>query len=270
MDEGLLAIEQPLRLGLYIGTLSIMGLVEALWPRRDRALPRLGRWTNNLGIAALNSLLLGLVFPILAVGLAAQQWQSGGGLLPALDLRFWPAAILTFLLFDLAIWAQHVLFHKVPWLWRLHRPHHADLDLDVTSGVRFHPLEIILSMLIKLGLIWVVGPPPEAILIFEVVLNAGALFNHANVALPAGIDRALRLIIVTPDMHRVHHSTLRAETDSNYGFSLSLWDRLFKTYRAQPQAGHNAMTIGLDDKRAPMETMGLKFLAHPFGPNNRG
>lgn len=270
MEDGLLAIEQPLRLGVYIGILGIMGLAEALWPKRDRQVPRWGRWTNNLGVAAINSLLLGVLFPVLAVGLAAQQWQAGTGQMSWLGLGFWPAAFITFFFFDLIIWAQHVLFHKVPFLWRLHRPHHADLDLDATSGVRFHPLEIILSMGIKLGLIYLMGPPPEAILFFEVVLNAGAIFNHANVALPKGVDRVLRWLIVTPDMHRVHHSTLRAETDSNYGFNLSLWDRAFKTYRDQPKGGHKAMTIGLDDRRAPMETMGLKFLTHPFGPNKRG
>ncbi|MGB0919720.1 MAG: sterol desaturase family protein [Alphaproteobacteria bacterium] len=269
MESALLSIEQPLRLGVYIGILSLMGLAEALWPKRHRALPRLGRWTNNLGIAALNSALLGLIFPILAVGLAAQQWQAGGGLLAQLDLAFWPAAIIAFLFLDLMIWAQHLVFHKVPILWRLHRPHHADLDLDVTSGVRFHPLEVILSMAFKLALIWLLGPPPEAVLVFEIVLNAGAVFNHANVALPKPLDRALRGLIVTPDMHRVHHSTLRHETDSNYGFNLSIWDRLFHTYRDQPEAGHNAMTIGLDDKRAPMETMGLKFLSHPFGSDHQ-
>jgi sterol desaturase/sphingolipid hydroxylase (fatty acid hydroxylase superfamily) len=242
--SGVLTFEVALRLGAFITVFAAMALWEALAPRRGLRMPKRARWTANLGLAALNTLLLRLPFPAAAVGAAALAADRGWGVLALLKLPAWAAVPLSVVVLDLAIYLQHVLFHAAPTLWRLHRVHHADLDFDVTTGIRFHPIEMILSMLFKLSVVVALGPPVLAVLVFEVLLNATSMFNHGNVRLPASGDRVIRAVLVTPDMHRVHHSVLRHETNSNFGFCLSWWDRLLGTYRAQPMAGHEGMTVG--------------------------
>jgi len=265
MNTWLLGHEPLVRLSAFAGVFVIMAVWEALAPRRARSLPRLARWPSNLVLVALNTILLRVIFPIAAVGMAYFSAAHGWGLIHALGWSGWPVALLSVVLLDLAIYLQHVLFHAVPVLWRLHRVHHADLDIDVTTGARFHPIEILLSMLIKLAVVAVLGAPPAAVLIFEVLLNATAMFNHANAKLPVSLDRVLRLLVVTPDMHRVHHSLLADETNSNFGFNLPWWDRLCGTYKAQPAAGHTSMTIGLDGLREPLRCARLDgLLLIPF------
>jgi sterol desaturase/sphingolipid hydroxylase (fatty acid hydroxylase superfamily) len=250
-NEWALAHEPSVRLGAFFGVFTLMAVWEAVAPRRKRLLPRRVRWVHNLALVVLNSLILRLLFPVAAVGFALLAAERGWGLLNAFGVPFWWAFALSVITLDFLIYLQHVMFHAVPLLWRLHRMHHADLDFDVTTGARFHPIEILLSMLIKFAVIAVIGAPAVAVVIFEVVLNATAMFNHGNLRLPAVLDRVLRLLIVTPDMHRVHHSIEDHETNSNFGFNLSLWDRMFGTYKAQPDAGHEAMTIGIRDFREP-------------------
>lgn len=260
--------EPALRLGGFLAVLIVMAVLESRWPRRPGA-DRPRRWPVNLGIVVLDALVLrafGLLLPaLLPVAAAAFAAARGWGLLSILNLDGWAAFIVALLALDLVIYAQHVAFHLVPALWRLHRVHHTDLAIDTTTGLRFHPVEIFLSILLKVAVVIALGAPPAAVLVFEVLLNANALFNHANLALPKWLDGALRKVIVTPDMHRVHHSVHRDETDSNYGFNLSLWDRLFRTYRAQPRDGHDAMAIGQPDFRDPAR-LGLPgLLVQPFG-----
>lgn len=240
--------ELIIRFSAFLSLFAIFALLEALAPRRRRAQSRSSRWTTNLAIVAIDTLTLRAMawaVPLLATGAALDASLHGWGLLNALNWPLWLEGIVTILVLDFAIWLQHLITHKVPLFWRFHRVHHADRDLDVTTAVRFHPVEIAASMGLKIILIYALGPPAMAVVAFEGLLNGTALFNHANLRLPLGLDRALRLILVTPDMHRVHHSTLRAEHDSNYGFALSIWDRLFRTYTAQPLAGHEAMNVGL-------------------------
>jgi sterol desaturase/sphingolipid hydroxylase (fatty acid hydroxylase superfamily) len=241
-----------------------MALWEALAPRRERSCGRLARWPSNIGIVVLNTLLLKIALPVAAVEFATAGAARGWGLLGALDLPFWVEFLLAVAILDFTIYLQHVLFHAVPVLWRLHRMHHADLDFDVTTGARFHPIEILLSMIVKFAAIAALGPSAVAVLVFEVLLNGMAMFNHANVRLPLGLDRLLRRIVVTPDMHRVHHSILPNETNSNFGFNLSWWDRLFGTYRDQPAAGHEGMTIGIEQFRDARELRLDRLLAQPF------
>ncbi len=268
LDDWILAHEPTLRLGAFLGVFTLMALLEAALPRRPRTLPRRVRWPHNLGLVVLNSLLLRLVFPAAAVGVAAYVQQSGWGLIPWLGLDGLPALLLAVVLLDLAIYLQHVMFHAVPALWRLHRVHHADLDYDVTTGLRFHPIEILLSMVIKFAVIAALGAPVAAVVAFEVILNGMAIFNHANLRLPERLDRVLRYLVVTPDMHRVHHSVEDDEANSNFGFNLSWWDRLLGTYRAQPRAGHEGMTIGIRTFRDPKTCATLPgMLLIPFrGP----
>ena len=243
--------EVAIRLGFFFGVFGVIALWERVAPRRLLTVSKAVRWANNLGLVFFNSFVLRLIFPAAAAGMAAFAQGQGWGLLnyyqvpPALAI---PVALIAM---DFIIWLQHVMVHAVPVLWRLHRVHHADLDYDVTTGARFHPLEIILSMLIKFATIVVLGPPVVAVVIFEVVLNAMAMFNHGNVRLPEGLDRVLRWFVVTPDMHRVHHSVEDDEANSNFGFNLSWWDRLFGTYRDQPRAGHEGMTLGIHKYRDP-------------------
>jgi sterol desaturase/sphingolipid hydroxylase (fatty acid hydroxylase superfamily) len=246
-----------------------MALWELLAPRRAQVVGRLRRWPANLGVVVLDTLLVRIVFPTTAVGVALVADARGWGLLPALDAPPWLAVVAAVIALDLAIYLQHVLFHAVPALWRLHRMHHADLEFDVTTGLRFHPIEILLSMAIKLGVVAALGAPAVAVLIFEVLLNATAMFNHGNVRLPQPLDRVLRWVVVTPDMHRVHHSILPRETNSNFGFNLPWWDYLFGTYRAEPQAGHLAMTIGIDQFRDPRELRLDRMLLQPFRDDDR-
>lgn len=251
--------ETPIRFAVFLGLFAFFALAEAILPRLPRALPRVSRWRTNLGITILNTLTLRLmtaVLPLLAIGAAWDAEARGWGLFNALDLPAWIELIICVLILDLAIWAQHLITHKVPLLWRLHRVHHADRDMDVTTAVRFHPVEIALSMLLKIGLVYLLGPSALAVLVFEILLNGTALFNHSNLKLPLALDAVLRRVLVTPDMHRVHHSVHRHEHDSNYGFALSIWDRIFGTYIAQPEQGHDQMTVGLewqDDRPARLK-----------------
>ncbi|MDO7666286.1 MAG: sterol desaturase family protein [Loktanella sp.] len=267
ITETIFAAEPQLRLGVFLGVLVIMALWELLAPRRRRDIPRVIRWSNNLALVVIDTIVLRLTFPILAVGLAIMAHERGWGLFNIVEVPAWVAVLASVILLDLVIYLQHVMFHAVPALWRLHRMHHADLDFDVTTGLRFHPIEIVLSMGIKLAMVLVLGPPAVAVLIFEVLLNATAMFNHSNVRLPLGVDRVLRLVMVTPDMHRVHHSILPQETNSNFGFNLPWWDRLLGTYRAQPAAGHDAMTIGIEQFRTPRDQWLDRMLVQPVkGP----
>lgn len=271
LDVFLLAHEPVIRFGCFAGVLALVGLWELQAPRRTLSQPKLLRWVNNLGLVALNTLLLRWVFPLAATAFAAFAAGRGWGLLNHLDVPYWIALPLGVVVLDFAIWLQHVLVHAVPVLWRLHRVHHADLDYDLTTGARFHPIEILLSMLLKLAAIAALGPPVAAVLIFEVLLNATAMFNHGNIRLPGAVDRVLRRILVTPDMHRVHHSVEHDEMNSNFGFNLPWWDRMFGTYRDQPRAGHETMTIGIRERRDPAEVTRLDgMLMMPWrGEGNR-
>jgi sterol desaturase/sphingolipid hydroxylase (fatty acid hydroxylase superfamily) len=253
LEPFVLANEPVIRLSFFVGVFAVIGLWEVMAPRRALTVSKALRWTSNLGLVALNTLLLRLVFPLAAAGIAAFGVANGWGLLNLFEVPFWIAVPVAVVAMDFVIWLQHVMVHAVPALWRLHRVHHADLDYDVTTGARFHPIEIALSMLIKFATITVLGPPVLAVVIFEVLLNATAMFNHGNIRIPVGFDRALRWFVVTPDMHRVHHSVEDDETNSNFGFNLPWWDRLFGTYRAQPRAGHEAMVIGIHGHRDPHE-----------------
>jgi len=260
----LLAHEPTIRLSVFVGLLAALMVFEALSPRRALAQGRTRRWPSNLGIVVVNTVVVRLIIPLPPVGVALWAADSGWGLLHAVALPPLLAGIIAFLVLDLAIYGQHALFHKVDLLWRLHRMHHADVDVDVTTGARFHPIEIVLSVLIKMALVVVIGAPAVAVMVFEVVLNATSMFNHANIVLPRPVDAALRLIVVTPDMHRVHHSIHRDETDSNYGFNLPWWDRLFGTYNAQPRDGHAAMDLGIPQFRDPGEQRLDRMLAQPL------
>jgi sterol desaturase/sphingolipid hydroxylase (fatty acid hydroxylase superfamily) len=237
------------RLGVFVGLFALFATLEALAPRRARSQPRNARWFTNLSIVVLDTLALralAIALPLLAVGATVDAGRMGWGLFNALDWPLWLEVVLAILILDLAIWAQHLVTHKVPILWRFHRVHHADRDFDVTTALRFHPVEILASMMLKIGLVYLLGPAALAVLLFEIILNGTAMFNHSNLRLPLWLDRAVRLVLVTPDMHRVHHSIHRHEHDSNYGFALSVWDRIFRTYRPKPEAGHDLMTVGLE------------------------
>ncbi|MCP3054259.1 sterol desaturase family protein [Aurantimonas marianensis] len=267
MTETLLANEPIIRVSLFLGILLAMALWEVAAPRRRREIPRLLRWTNNLGVVVVDTLLVRLTFPIVAVGLALIAEERGWGLFNVFDVPAWVAVIVAILALDLAIYLQHVMFHAVPALWRLHRMHHADLEFDVTTGLRFHPVEILLSMGIKLAVVAALGPPAVAVLIFEVLLNGTAMFNHSNIRIPLAVDRVLRWFMVTPDMHRVHHSIHPSETNSNFGFNMPWWDRLLGTYRAQPRDGHEAMTIGIEQFRTRRDLWLDRMLLQPVkGP----
>jgi len=264
MFDAVLENEAPVRLVAFGVMLVVMALWELAAPRRRVEIPRLIRWTNNLGLVVVDSIVVRLVFPLLAVGVALVAEDRSWGLLHSVDIPGWLAVLIAVLILDFAIYLQHVLFHAVPAFWRLHRVHHADLEFDLTTGLRFHPIEIILSMIWKMAIVAALGAPPIAVLIFEVVLNATAIFNHSNVALPRGIDAILRLFIVTPDMHRVHHSVLVRETNSNFGFNVPWWDRLFGTYIAQPRDGHQGMSIGIEQFRTNDDLRIDRMLVQPF------
>ena len=262
MAETTITAEPLIRLGCFLGVLLAMALWEALTPRRQQAIGRLRRWPNNIGLVVLDTLAVRLFFPLTGIGMALLAQSKGWGLFNLLQLPAWLAVPAAVLLLDLIIYGQHVAFHAVPALWRLHRVHHADLEFDVTTGLRFHPAEILLSMAIKLAAVAALGAPPFAVVTFEVLLNATSLFNHSNIRLP--LDSVLRLVVVTPDMHRVHHSIDRRETDSNFGFNVPWWDRLFSTYRPQPAFGHQGMTLGIDRFRDPRELRLDRMLWQPF------
>jgi len=265
INEFIMSNEAFIRLLFFFGMLGIMALWEVVAPKRALTVSKSVRWINNLGLVFFNSLLLRLIFPAAAIGMAAFANEQGWGIFNYYETPFWLAVIVSVIAMDFIIYLQHVMVHAVPVLWRLHRVHHADLDYDVTTGARFHPIEIIISMLIKLATITVLGPPVLAIIIFEVVLNAMAMFNHGNVGLPGWLDKPLRFFVVTPDMHRVHHSIEDDEANSNFGFNLSWWDRLFGTYRDQPRGGHQGMTIGIRSFRSAKQASWISgMLLMPF------
>ncbi len=264
-EQFVLGHELDIRLGFFLGVFALVALWEVFAPRRALTLSRTLRWSNNLGLVVLNTVLLRLLSPIAQVGLASFCAANGWGLLNHFAVPFWLAVPVAVIAMDFVIWLQHVMVHAVPLLWRLHQVHHADQDYDLTTGARFHPIEIALSMLIKLATITVLGPSVLAVVIFEVMLNATAMFNHGNIRLPVKLDGALRLFLVTPDMHRVHHSVESDESNSNFGFSLTWWDRLFGTYRAQARAPQESMTIGLRGHTNPSEVARLDgMLMMPF------
>jgi sterol desaturase/sphingolipid hydroxylase (fatty acid hydroxylase superfamily) len=256
--------ETQIRITFFILILCIIAAWEFLAPRRPLTVSKPRRWFINLSIVFLDSVLVKILFPVAAVGVAAAAEQHGWGLFYLLQLPGWLALLAGVLLLDMIIYLQHVMFHAVPLLWRLHMVHHVDLDYDVTTGLRFHPLEIILSMGIKMAVIAALGVPVLAVLIFEITLNGTAMFNHGNIYLPEKLDRYLRLLVVTPDMHRVHHSVIIRETNSNFGFNFPWWDRLFGTYRKQPAAGHEGMTIGITPYRTEEQVTLLRVLLLPF------
>ncbi|GJQ50298.1 putative membrane protein [Candidatus Kuenenia stuttgartiensis] len=265
LSEYVLQHEMVIRIEFFFGILLIMALWERLAPRRRADIPKLIRWINNLGVVFLNSFLLRLIFPGAAVGMAVFAGEHGWGLFHYFPVPYGLAVIASVVAMDFVIYLQHVIFHAIPVLWRIHRMHHADLDFDVTTGIRFHPFEIILSMLIKFGAIAVIGVPVFAVVLFEVLLNATSMFNHGNVRIMSRLDRVLRWIVVTPEMHRVHHSSRYDETNSNFGFNLPLWDRFLGTYRDQPRMGHEGMTIGLENFRDTKHCVILTgMLAIPF------
>lgn len=246
--------EALLRLTVFLALFALFAGLEAWIPRRRLCESRPRRWFTNLSLVILDSFalrILALALPLLAVGAALDAERMGWGLFNHLSGPLWLEGLLSILLLDFAVWAQHLITHKVPVFWRFHRVHHADRDFDVTTALRFHPVEILASMLLKIGLVYLLGPQAVFVVLFEMILNGTAMFNHSNLRLPLGVDRLLRLVLVTPDMHRVHHSIHRREHDSNYGFALSVWDRMFRTYRPMPEAGHDNMVVGLewqDDK----------------------
>lgn len=259
--------EALLRLSIFVGVFVALAGAEAVWPRRKLAYGRVQRWVTNVGLSALNTLLLRLSFfvvPALTVLAAVYVERAGWGLLSVLQVPFWAAAVVGFLVLDLAVYAQHVAIHYIPPLWRLHRVHHADPDFDVSTGIRFHPLEILISQAWKIAVVVAVGVPAAAVLAFEIVLNATSMFSHANLRLPPTLDGALRVAVVTPEMHRIHHSTIERETNSNFGFNLSVWDRLFGTYRATAELDQATMPIGLASYRDAAPTRIWWLIRFPF------
>ena len=257
-----------LRLVSFIGIFVLLALAEVLWPRRPLRVSKRRRWLTNIGVIITDTVAVRLLFPVLPVALAAtaQNQNQGWGLFNLLGMTGWVELLAGLALLDLIIYLQHRLFHRIPLLWRLHRMHHTDLDIDVTTGTRFHPVEIGLSLVIKMAAVLLFGIAPLTVLLFEIILNATSMFNHANLALPAVVDRWLRLVLVTPDMHRVHHSVYPVETDSNFGFCQPWWDRLLGTYTAQPRDGHLQMMIGLKEFRDPNQLELWQLLKIPFAP----
>ncbi len=257
-------METFIRLGAFFGVFAILTLAEVFVPRRKLTTSKIRRWFANLTIVAMNPLVVTLIFPVLPTGLAVIASEQNWGLLNQWAFPYWLEIIVGVVILDLTIYTQHVLHHAIPVLWRLHMVHHADLDFDMTTGLRFHPIEIIVSMAIKLSAVAAIGVHPLAVLIFEVALNATAMFNHSNIRIPEKVDRTLRLLVVTPDMHRVHHSVVIRETNSNYGFNLPWWDRLFGTYKDLPNKGHTDMVIGLSQFRDPQKLSLPSLLILPF------
>jgi len=264
VTSALLKHEPLIRVSCYFGVLAIFAICERFFPRRPHTLQRRSRWPANIGIAFVDSFVVRLLIPAGAVGFAFWVQDHRWGLFNVAPTPRWISIVASVLALDLVIYLQHWAFHYQPILWRLHRMHHADLDVDVTTGARFHPVEILLSLVIKFGAITAIGAPPVGVLLFEVLLNATSMFNHSNILIPARLERLLRWLVVTPDMHRVHHSILMRETNSNFGFNLPIWDRLFRTYRAQPAAGHDGITLGIEQFRDPKELRLTRMLFQPF------
>ncbi len=258
--------EAQIRLSIFLGMLILMSALEALFPARDRVQSRRRRWSTNLGLVVIDTLTIRILFPVIAVGAALWATREGVGVLNVLNLPIWINVILAIALLDMMIYWQHVAFHKIPMFWRLHKVHHADRDLDASSGLRFHPAEIVLSMIYKMGIVIVLGAPVLAVIIFEIILNACAIFNHANVKLPRWIERPLRLVIVTPALHRIHHSVVECETNSNYGFSVIWWDRIFGSFTPQPKG---QLTLGLSEYQTNAPSGLIWSLMTPFKPKPR-
>ena len=259
--------ESTIRLAAFLTIFATMAVLELGLPRRDPNAYKWTRWRTNLAMVIVDSIVLRIVFPMAAVGTAIWAEQRGYGLFRAFETPGLLAGVVAFIVLDFAVWLEHWASHKIPILWRIHRMHHSDIDFDVTTALRFHPLEIILSMVWKAGVVIALGAPVLAVLAFEIVLNGAAMFNHSNFKLPLRTDRVLRWLIVTPDMHRIHHSIRRHETDSNYGFNFAFWDRLFGTYSVDPQDGHTGMTIGLPDYQDTAPTSLIWSLVLPFRRN---
>ncbi len=264
MSEFFMQHQQEFRLGIFAAALLIFMMLENIFPRRKKSLPLITHYLNNLSLSVVNSVLVKVLFPLGVFSFTLFLEKKEWGLFYLINLPAWLEIFIAIVLLDLLIYFQHVIFHKVPVLWRLHRVHHADVDLDVSSGVRFHPIEILLSMLIKMLTVMLLGVSPIAVMMFEIILNATAMFNHSNLRFPLGVDAIIRKILVTPDMHRIHHSIIRKECDSNYGFNVSWWDRLFRTYTALPQDGHLGMTLGLNDFRQKHDQQVHHLLMQPF------
>ncbi len=264
MNEFILVHEPTIRFGSFISVLALMGFWEWLAPRRPYRTSKKARWLSNLGIVFIDTLAVRLVFPGTAVYVASLNENSSGWFLIQNGFPYWLSILIGIMLLDFIIYVQHAIFHAFPIFWRLHMMHHTDLDFDTTTGVRFHPLEILLSMAIKIAAVFVLRIAPLGVVLFEILLNATSLFNHGNVRLPQPIDRVLRFLVVTPEMHRIHHSVIIRETNSNFGFNLPWWDRLFGTYRPVPAAGHEGMTIGLSHFRDPGELTLPRLLVLPF------
>ena len=257
-------VEQIIRLSFFFGVLACVGVWEVVAPRRALTDSKRRRWFANLSLVVIDTAVVRFFLPIVPVGMAYLARERGWGMLNIVTLPDWLTIVLAVAALDFVIYLQHVLFHFLPIFWRFHRMHHTDLDIDVTTGIRFHPIEIIVSIGIKLIAAALIGPPATAVVIFEVVLNATSQFNHGNIRIPAGADRFLRLLVVTPDMHRVHHSVIPRETNSNFGFNLPWWDRLCGTYRPQPELGHTGMSIGLREFRDPAMLNLPRLLVQPF------
>lgn len=256
--------ETQIRLSVFIGVLILMVALESLFPARDRVQKRSARWLTNFGMVVIDTLAIRIVFPIIAVGVALWAEAQGVGLLNVISLPVWAKVTLAIICLDLIIYWQHVAFHRIPMLWRLHKVHHVDRDLDATSGLRFHPVEIVLSMLIKMAAVLALGAPVLAVIIFEIALNAFALFNHANVRLPQWGERPLRMVLVTPKLHRIHHSIIERETNTNYGFSVIWWDKIFRTYTDKPEG---ELTLGLSEHQTDSPSKLLWSLVLPFRRN---
>jgi sterol desaturase/sphingolipid hydroxylase (fatty acid hydroxylase superfamily) len=262
--NNLLRHEATIRFGFFFGILVLMAIWERVSPRRSLTVSKNSRWLTNLGMVFINTLALRLLLPVTAIGFALYVKEHGWGILNNVSLPYWMTLVMGVVCLDLVVYLQHAMFHFIPAFWRLHRVHHTDLDFDVTTGVRFHPFEIFLSMGIKMAAVILLGTSALAVIIFEVLLNATSMFNHGNIRLPIALDRVLRLFVVTPDMHRVHHSVVIKEYNSNFGFNLPWWDRLLGTYRSQPVAGHKGMVIGLGPFRDPKRITLPWLLILPF------
>ena len=264
MQNFIIMHEAQIRVCVFAGIFAAIALWELIAPRRFLQVSRIFRWANNLGIVVINTIILRLLFPAAAVGAAIFATSYNFGLFNFVLWPIWIEVLFSLIVLDLLIYAQHVMFHAFPTLWRVHRIHHADVDFDVSTGVRFHPIEILLSMMIKMAAIVVLGAAPLAVIIFEVLLNGTSMFNHGNIKLPQLVDKWVRFVLVTPDMHRVHHSVIAEETDRNFGFNLSCWDRIFGTYKAQPYAGHRNMAVGLEQFREPRMQSLWKLILMPI------
>lgn len=264
MDPLVKKNELLIRLGVFFGILVVMFLWELIAPRRPLTTSKITRWFSNLGLVLIDSIVVRLVFPTALAGITLLVQQRGWGLFNQFELPYLLKIIFSVLILDFVIYLQHIMFHSVPLFWRLHMVHHTDMDIDVTTGVRFHPVEIILSLGIKMIVVILIGAPLAAVLIFEIILNGTSMFNHGNVRYSQNIDSILRLLVVTPEMHRVHHSTIRWETNSNLGFNFPWWDRLFGTYRGQPAKGHLEMTIGLEPYKEPKKLTLPWLIVLPF------